>query len=361
MPSPADPPALDPQDLAACAALLRGGSRSFHAASLVLPRRVRDPAVALYAFCRLADDAVDGGADRVRAVEDLRARLDRAYAGRPDPTPADRAFAVVAARFAIPRALPDALIEGFAWDAEGRRYETLDDLVAYAVRVAGTVGAMMAVVMGERGAGGVARACDLGVAMQLTNIARDVGEDARLGRIYLPLADLRRAGVDPDAFLADPRPGPALAGVVARLLAAADELYARSEAGVAGLPADCRPAIQAARRLYAGIGREVERRGGDSVTARAVVPGRAKAALLARALLDAARMTVAVPDDAAPPLPQARFVVDAVAVPRRDDGPETRGEEGAPAGAGVRLLALFERLERTQRLGARPGIGRAGL
>jgi phytoene synthase len=215
---------------------------------------VRNPAVALYAFCRLADDAVDGGGDRARAVADLKDRLDRAYAGRPDPNPADRAFAAVAARFAIPRALPDALIEGFAWDAEGRRYETLDDLIAYAVRVAGTVGAMMAVVMGERGARGVARACDLGVAMQLTNIARDVGEDARLGRIYLPLQDLRRAGIDPDAFLADPEPGPALAGVVARLLAAADELYARSEAGVATLPADCRPAIQAARRLYEGIG-----------------------------------------------------------------------------------------------------------
>jgi phytoene synthase len=294
-------------------------------------------------------------------VADLKDRLDRAYAGRPDPNPADRAFAAVAARFAIPRALPDALIEGFAWDAEGRRYETLDDLIAYAVRVAGTVGAMMAVVMGERGARGVARACDLGVAMQLTNIARDVGEDARLGRIYLPLQDLRRAGIDPDAFLADPEPGPALAGVVARLLAAADELYARSEAGVATLPADCRPAIQAARRLYEGIGREVERRGGDSVTSRAVVPGRAKAGLLARALLDAARMTFAVPDDVAPPLPQARFVVDAVAAGRRDEGPETRGEASGPVGAGVRLIVLFERLERAQRLGGRPGIGRAGL
>ncbi len=98
----------------------------------------------------------------------------------------------------------DALLEGFAWDAAGRRYDTLDDLLDYAARVAGAVGAMMAVLMGVRDPALLARACDLGVAMQLTNIARDVGEDARAGRLYLPLAWLREAGIDPDAFLADP-------------------------------------------------------------------------------------------------------------------------------------------------------------
>ena len=190
--------------MAACRALLKGGSRTFHAASKVLPRRVSDPAIALYAFCRLADDAVDLGDNRAAAVERLRERLDRAYRGQPMDQAADRAFADVVARFSIPRELPEALLEGLAWDAEGRRYETLPELYAYAARVAGTVGAMMTLVMGQRAPEIVARACDLGVAMQLTNIARDVGEDARAGRLYLPRSWLRDAGIDPDAWLAKP-------------------------------------------------------------------------------------------------------------------------------------------------------------
>ena len=99
--------------------------------------------------------------------------------------------------------MPDALFEGLQWDCEGRRYEDLEALHAYAARVAGAVGVMMALLMGVRDADALARACDLGVAMQLTNIARDVGEDARAGRLYLPLDWLREAGLDPAAFLAD--------------------------------------------------------------------------------------------------------------------------------------------------------------
>ena len=139
-------------DLDACRALLRGGSRTFYAASLLLPSRVRDPAIALYAFCRVADDAVDLAQEdgvstataAARALARLHTRLERVYAGDPLPQPADRAFADVVKRFASPMTLPLALLEGFEWDTNGRRYETIEDLQAYAVRVAGTVGAMMA-------------------------------------------------------------------------------------------------------------------------------------------------------------------------------------------------------------------------
>ncbi len=137
-------------------------------------------------------------------LDQLRERLARIYQGRPAEIPADRAFAEVVAQFAIPRSLPEALLEGFAWDQGRRRYESLDDVCDYAARVAGTVGAMMALLMGRREPEVVARACDLGVAMQLTNIARDVGEDARAGRIYLPIRWFKEAGIDPDAWLADP-------------------------------------------------------------------------------------------------------------------------------------------------------------
>jgi len=153
------------RDVAVCRTMLHGGSRSFFMASLLLPRALRDPASALYAFCRLADDAVDLPTQRENAVDGLRQRLALAYAGCPRPIPADRALAVVVERFGIPPTLHEALLEGFAWDAAGRRCEDVEDLLAYAVRVAASVGAMMALLMGVRDAEALARACDLGVAM----------------------------------------------------------------------------------------------------------------------------------------------------------------------------------------------------
>jgi phytoene synthase len=274
-------------DHAACRAAIRDGSRSFFAASALLPARVRRPAYGLYAFCRLSDDAVDDALarDRPAALARLAVRLARIYDDAPADAPADRAMADLVSAHRLPQALPAALIEGLAWDAQGRRYETLSDLTAYAARVAGSVGAMMTVLMGVRDGAVLARACDLGVAMQFTNIARDVGEDARAGRLYLPLAWMREAGLDPDAFLADPVAGPGLRAIVGRLLAVADGLYARAEAGIPGLPRDCRPAIRAARLIYAEIGRDLERGGLDPVATRARVPGRRKAVLMARALL----------------------------------------------------------------------------
>jgi phytoene synthase len=333
-------------DLAACRELLRQGSRTFHAASLLLPDRVRGPAASLYAFCRLADDAIDLHQGRLDALPRLLLRLTRAYAGRPLPHPVDRAFADMAAHHAVPEALPLALFEGFAWDAEGRRYQTLEDLQAYAARVAGTVGAMMAVLMGVRAPSLLARACDLGVAMQLTNIARDVGEDARAGRLYLPLQWLHEERIEPDAWLARPRFTPALGAVVQRLLRAADRLYARSDAGIEGLPADCRPAIRAARLLYAGIGRELEQAGLDSVARRAVVPYSRKLVLLAQAR----RAGAAVPSDLdVPPLPQTRFLVEAVTASPVGlrPAPTRWWEVGRRA---VWVVELFARLERQHRL-----------
>ncbi len=301
-------------DIAACRSLLKGGSRTFHAVSLVLPRKVADPAIALYAFCRLADDAVDLGQDRAAAVEALRSRLDQVYRGQPCAHPADRAFAAVVQQFAIPRALPEALLEGFAWDATSRRYQTLDELTDYAARVAGSVGAMMTLVMGPRAPDIVARACDLGVAMQLTNIARDVGEDARAGRLYLPLLWLRDAGIDPDAWLAQPTFTPEIAGIVARLLDAADVLYARAGAGIAHLPGRCRPGIHAARALYAEIGREVERAGRNSITQRAVVSSRRKIAVMCSRLVVSGPASTPLSDPALPPSAQRRR--RSVALPR---------------------------------------------
>ncbi len=320
---------IAPADLEHCRESIRTGSLSFHAASRALPARVRDPALALYAFCRLADDAVDetpGGAGaRVRAVDELARRLDRVYAGAPGDRPEDRAFAAVVAGCDMPRALPDALLEGLAWDALGRRHATLSDVVSYSARVASAVGAMMCVLMGVRCGNALARACDLGVAMQLTNIARDVGEDARAGRLYLPEDWLREAGLDPVGFLADPRPSPEVRAMTARLLSLANRLYLRSEAGIPALPLSARTGIYAARHIYAGIGRAARRQGYDTVTTRARTGRLAKAGWMSLSAGQAV-VSAVLPTPAtiyAPALPEVRFLVEAA---RRKGSARMRGE-----------------------------------
>ncbi len=299
----------DDADLRACVALMRTGSKTFFAASRLLPARVRASSIALYAFCRVADDMVDSGQHSVdQAMALLSARLDAVYADSPQPHVEDRALAAVVRRHALPRALLDALLDGFAWDAAGRRYHSLEDVHDYGARVAGSVGAMMCWIMGVRQPQALARACELGVAMQLTNIARDVGEDARNGRLYLPRQWLAQAGIDPDAWLQQPVCTPALQSVVERLLAEADRLYCQSTAGVALLPRDCRAAILAARLVYAEIGQQLRRSGLDPVSQRAVVPWPRKLALLARAGWQASHLARSA--DAPAPLAAIAYLVD---------------------------------------------------
>lgn len=332
--------------------MLRDGSRSFFAASLVLPKSIREPATGLYAFCRMADDAIDHGTDRVAALAELKERLARIYAGKPSNIAADRAFADSVSRYAIPKSFPEALLEGFEWDSRNRRYADISELRAYGVRVAGTVGAMMAMVMGVRDTVLLARACDLGVAMQLTNIARDVGEDARAGRLYLPLDWLRGAGIDPEEWLARPVFDGRLAQVIRHLLAAADELYARADAGIANLPSACRPGMYAARLLYAEIGHELKRRGLDSVNQRAVVPWQRKARILADAVMAATR-SGAIPS--AVVLAEAGYLLEAANGDRGglpltpSESPRERARWPRVEDRVVWLIDLFERLERRER------------
>jgi phytoene synthase len=343
---------LNSSDASLCAAALQGGSKSFHAASRLLPSRIREAATGLYAFCRDADDAIDHAppVQRASALAGLHARLDAIYAGTPAPIAADRAFARVVSAHDIPQSLPRALLEGFAWDAEGRRYATIRELEDYAARVAGTVGTMMAVIMGVRGAATLARAAELGLAMQLTNIARDVGEDARAGRLYLPLDWLAEAGLTAEQVVRAREASPALRGVVARLLAHADALYARATSGIAALPADCRTAIHAARLLYAAIGHAAGRPAFDPVRSRAVVPARVKLILVARAALCSLADRVAHAADPAPVLAAVAAMVDAatlpdIVVPRR--APVwRRAEEKA-----VWVLDLFAELDARERQG----------
>ncbi len=341
----ADADAVAGADLQICRRLMRGGSKSFFAASLLLPARVRTPATALYAFCRLADDAIDLGSDPHAAMACLAARLDALYAGRPADIAADRALADVVQRFGVPRALLDALLDGFLWDASGRQHHTLDDLQDYAARVAGTVGAMMALVMGATSSHALARACELGVAMQFTNIARDVGEDARNGRLYLPRQWLAQAGIDADAWLRAPVFDARLGSVIQRLLLEAKALYQRAEQGMAALPRDCRPAIRAARLVYAEIGEHLQRSGLDSVNHRVVVPRRRKLALMARASA-AGLLPAAAPGHPPAPLRAVCYLVEAAQTAQTAQTVSVAQRSPAPRSFDERMgwmIDLFER------------------
>ena len=268
--------------------ILRAGSKTFHLASRLLPARVRRPTLVLYAFCRGADDGVDDATDGSAAraaVDALRLRIERVYADRALDGPLDRAFAGVVRTYSIPRSVPELFAEGMEWDVEGRRYETLDEVVAYAERVAGTVGVMMTHVMDRRANDVLARARDLGIAMQLTNIARDVGEDAARGRLYLPASGARERSLDVERFIAEPRPDDAVRSMTLALLDEADVFYERADEGIGHLPRDCRRAIRAARLVYSDIGNVVRARGGDSITGRAVVPAWKKVWLVLKALV----------------------------------------------------------------------------
>ncbi|MFK8042003.1 phytoene/squalene synthase family protein [Congregibacter sp.] len=296
-------------DTAYCRAMIRTGSKSFFLASHLLPPALRGAVYALYAFCREADDAIDDGADPLAELAIFRKRLGAVYGEEIPGNVVDRALARVVRDHALPRELLEALLQGFAWDVQSRAYKDLGGVYGYGVRVAGSVGVMMALLMGVRDPGMLARAADLGVAMQLTNIARDVGEDARAGRVYLPMRWLREVGLSPQGLVDKPQHSPELASVVARLLSAAECLYARADSGIAGLPARCRPGIYAARKLYAGIGHELLRRGGDSVSRRTVLPNHRKLLLTLSSLVPP-RVNLAHLN--ADPLPQVRYLIRAV-------------------------------------------------
>lgn len=290
--------------------ILAEGSKSFAAAARLLPARIRPGATALYAFCRISDDLVDEAENSAEALDMLVERVDRIYAGNPLDHMVDRAFHDAVRCHRIPKEAVLGLLDGYAWDIAGKAYLTIDDTLDYCARVASTVGVMMTLLMGDRHPQVVARACDLGLAMQLTNICRDVGEDLDNGRVYLPRDWLLEAGVEPGALLRRPEFTPALGAVVRRVLGVAAEHYRLADIGIRHLPRDTRLAIRAARLIYADIGRVIEKNGYDSISTRAYTGTWRKVWLCIRAV--GSRFWGEVPNDA-PPHRSVRFLVDAVA------------------------------------------------
>ena len=267
--------------LALSAEIIGAGSQSFAAASALFDARTRAGAHLLYAWCRHCDDVVDGQAlghgredltpgERRARVAALERATRSALAGEPQDQPVFRGLQLVARDFAIADRWPCEHLAGFAMDIEAETPADLDAALLYCWRVAGVVGVMMAAVMGVApdDLATLRRAQDLGLAFQLTNIARDVREDAENGRVYLPADRLRAAGVDPDpdGVLASPE---AAAAVARSLVAEAEPFYDSARAGLSALPWRSAWAIAAARGVYREIGRKVVRAGDRALERRA--------------------------------------------------------------------------------------------
>ncbi len=243
------------------------GSKSFAAASTLFDRETRERVWLLYAWCRACDDLADaqdmggalgdqsGAAERLERIRELTAL---ALAGKASGEPSFDAFAVVAAECGITAAMAEDVIAGFALDAAEWRPRSEADLLQYCFHVAGAVGVMMAVVMGVSpdDEDTLDRACDLGLAFQLGNIARDVAEDDRAGRCYLPAEWLAEADIPPGEQMKPPF-RTALVGVVARLCRLAEEYEASARIGAARLAFRQRWAVLAAAGIYGAIARKV--------------------------------------------------------------------------------------------------------
>lgn len=243
----------------ACVEIIKHHSKSFYFSARLLPANKRSSIMALYAFCRLSDDLVDEAdeqGDRDTARSKARAALDEwarvCSDGSDEAHPVVQAWCDTKGRFGIPSQLPEELLAGIRMDLSISRYATWDDLWVYCYRVASTVGLMSMYITGTQTMDAVPFAIQLGVALQLTNILRDVGEDAKVGRIYLPAEDMERFGYTEEMLLS---------GVVNRNfialmnfeIARANTLYVSSQAGIAMLPPDSRMGVAAASSVYRGI------------------------------------------------------------------------------------------------------------
>lgn len=271
------------------------GSQSFAAASRLFDPETRERAWLLYAWCRAADDLTDGqelghGASALTEPAAAQARLEALTAAAldsDDPVPVPfAALREVSRETWMPRRFIADHLAGFALDAAGWRPQTGADLLRYCYHVAGTVGCMMAVVMGVRkdDEDTLDRACDLGLAFQLANIARDVVPDAAVGRCYLPTEWLAEFGLS-EADLADPRNRSAVAAMAARLVDMAAAYRASARVGAARLPLRSRLAVLAADAIYGRIGEKVAALGPRAWDQRVRVSGAGKLGLLGRAAM----------------------------------------------------------------------------
>lgn len=272
-----------------CATLARREARNFYYAFLLLPPERRRSMCALYAFLRHADDLADRPApddERERALAALRGDLDCALAGQPTFWPGMEALGDAARRHAIPGILLHQAIDGVLMDVHHRRFETFAELADYCHHVASVVGVACLHIWGYRSEGGRAESLaeNYGLALQLTNILRDIGEDARGGRVYLPREDLERFGVDPGALAGHGIPSDRLRALLEFEAARARAHYEQGKPLEGLVDRVGRPVLRAIVGIYRALLDEIIRRDYNVLAARVAVPSTRKIAIAVRSL-----------------------------------------------------------------------------
>ncbi len=277
-----------------CRWMIRKGSKSFSLAARLFDPATRDAAFFLYGWCRYCDDQVDqvgAGIDRSELDSRLEALKDNtaaAFSFTPQQEPVFIALQYIVHRYGIPSHYALELIEGMAMDVRATQYASLKELLLYCYRVAGTVGLMMAHVMGLRDEAALKHAADLGIAMQLTNIARDIVEDASMGRIYLPALWLAEAKIAPEKIAA-PEHREKLAMLVLRLLHEAERYYRSGDEGLWHLSFRSACAVAAALNVYSEIGALLLQKGARAWDERTYVTGARKVWVVLRGLMSLLR------------------------------------------------------------------------
>lgn len=274
---------------------IQHGSKSFRAASRLFDPATRERAWLLYCWCRHCDDVCDGQvygfAGGIRGnISILRGRTRQAIEGKESSELPFRALGLLLSECPIPQCFLDDHVEGFALDEMGWQPQTEEDLARYCYHVAGTVGCMMAIIMGvpAEDEQTLERAADLGIAFQLSNIARDVREDFEAGRCYLPRQWLDEFGIE-GSDLFEPRNGPALVEMVGRLMEAVEVYENSARQGVERLPFRSRLAVLTALRIYGAIGRRVLSRGTSAWDERVTIGKLEKLAFLVPSFVEATR------------------------------------------------------------------------
>lgn len=238
-------------------------ARSFRFAALFLTRRVADDAALVYRFCRSVDDYADEAASAEAAKAALQMVRDE-LEGQCPMTPSVAGYVDVQRRLGIPGDAAHHLLDGATSDLEAVRIQTTQDLCDYAYQVAGVVGVMMCSVLRVPSDAALPYAVDLGIAMQITNICRDVLEDAERGRVYLPREVLERHGIAQDDLLGPDRATLNLKPVIDELLDLAERFYRRGEYGLRYIPLRSRFSILVALRVYRSIGRKLRKQHGSN-------------------------------------------------------------------------------------------------
>ena len=263
--------------------VLNTHARTFSLASRLLPSTIRDNVAVTYAVCRLIDDTVDDAPSPTEATLGLQAIQDE-WNGQRKARPLLRVFRSICEAHHIPDGAVRELMVGVGGDLGTIRFSSDRDLLRYSYRVAGTVGIIMARLIGVSDPRALPHAVDLGIGMQITNICRDVLEDAQRDRVYIPADRLASQGITSEDLLGSTAPKAGLGRVVSDLLVMADQYYESGRVGMPFIPTVPRTAIATAAQMYRGIGTKIEDQGYNVLAGRTIVGARGKLKLFARGL-----------------------------------------------------------------------------